>query len=30
MLSPGDTYKDIKIVEFVAAGGQGEVYRVGG
>jgi serine/threonine protein kinase len=28
MFNPGDTYKDIKIVEFVGAGGQGEVYRV--
>ncbi len=28
MLSPGDTYKDIEIAEFVAAGGQGEVHRV--
>ncbi|MBT8467319.1 MAG: protein kinase, partial [Deltaproteobacteria bacterium] len=28
MLNPGDTYKDIKVVEFIAAGGQGEVYRV--
>jgi DNA-binding helix-hairpin-helix protein with protein kinase domain len=28
MLNPGDTYDDIKIVEFIGAGGQGEVYRV--
>ena len=28
MFDPGETYKDIKILGFVAAGGQGEVYRV--
>jgi len=28
MFDPGETFKDIRILGFVAAGGQGEVYRV--